>query len=123
MFCQVIFGDQASKDSLRGVILGQIGHADLFEIFAGVALLGHLDGLVFEHVHVTHVPLLQLLLGFFDLVVVVLLQLLVRQPPGQDSLRTRVLFDSESLLLNLVLHGCLLVCLMILHVILSNFHS
>jgi len=77
---------------------------------------------VLEHVHVAHVPLLQLLLGLLDLVVVVLLQLLVLQPPGQDRLRTCVLLDSESLLLNLVLHGCLLMCLMILHVILSKFH-
>ena len=121
LLCQVIFGNQSSKYSLRRVVLGQIRHAALLDVFARVAVVGHFDGLVLEHVHIAHVPLLQLLLGLLDLVVMVLLHLLVLQPTRQDGLCTCVLLDSESLLLDLVFHGCLLLCLMILHVILSKF--
>ena len=120
MLCKVILGDQSGKDGLGRVVFRQVRHAALLNVFAGVAGQGHFDCLVLEHIDVTHVPLLQLLLSLLDLVVVVLLQLLALQPAGQDCLRARVLLGSAPLLLDLVFHGRLLLRLVILHVVLSQ---
>ena len=73
-----------------------------------------------EHVDVSHVPLLQILLGLLDLVFVVLLHLLVLQLARKHFFRTFVLLNNKSLPIGIVLHGCLCLSKSKLHVILSQ---